>query len=473
MMNHTWKIFAISLRRVRERRKQVLRQLQPLGLPFEIVDAVDAQQMRPECLVRGEDPAGMPVGAFGCYHSHIGVLERIVDYGLDYGLVLEDDFVLANAPGLTLGNLWDHLPAGADHIQLHGLKNFMSLEYAVEEEGEWFNKLSYTNCCTAGYLVSRRLASYILEHHRIPKVPIDILYIEISKLRIFDFYDVREKLIDLNWNMPSCINPPKGEPALPFPRPKVLCYTLALDLNEVKFYRQQARMMVASLKRCGFTGDIKVIHNGDTEIFDHPHPNVEEIRIDAPTTITACCQLKYKVRGLLSVEDYDWVLFLDTDFIVSTNVDSWFTGPEIIRYATEPALGIQHSQFSALLTEHEIVNLTCSGVNAGIFVVKAEYFHEVMEQWEKIEADGSSRGRIHDQHAWNRLLLDTDLSTKLLTNPEVKYLCHNAQVMEMLRAPVLHYCGCSDGEKVLAMQAKFLSHFHTDGDGTLIRLLER
>ncbi|RYD70272.1 MAG: glycosyltransferase family 25 protein, partial [Verrucomicrobiaceae bacterium] len=427
-MNHSWKIFAISLRRVRERREQVLKQLLPLGLPFELVDAVDGQEIKPELLAREQDADEMPVGAIACYQSHIGVLERIVDYGLDYGLILEDDFVLGSAPTLTLANLWERIPHGADHIQLHMLKDFMSYEYAVEEEGEWFNRLSCTNICCAGYVVSHRLASYILKLHRTPKVPIDILYIQISKLRTFNFYDVREKLIELNWNLASCINPPRGGPAAPVRRPRVLCYTLALDMKEVKCYRQQARMMVASLKRSGFGGDIKIIHNGETEIFDHPNPAVEEIRIDAPASTTACCQLKYKAHELFSVEGYDWVLFLDTDFIVSTSLDRWFCGPEIIRYATEPAFMIQESQFSALLTDDEMETLSRPGVNAGIFVVKAENFHEVMERWERIEAEGSSSRDIHDQHAWNRLLLDTGLSSKLLEDPEVKYFYHNAQV---------------------------------------------
>ncbi len=472
-MNHTWKIFVISLPRVRERRQQVLRQLLPLGLPFEIVDGIDAQQVKPECLVRDTDPPRMPLGAFACYQSHLGVLERIVDYGLDYGLVLEDDFVLANAPTLTLGNLWDHIPTGADHIQLHGMKKFMSLEYAVEEEGEWFNKLSCTNICAAGYVVSRKLAAHILDHHRFPRVPIDILYIHISKSRTFGFYDTREKLIGLNWNLPSCINPPKGAPALPFPRPKVLCYTVAVDLKEVKFFRQQAHMLVASLKRCGFSGDIKIIHNGETEIFDHPHPGVEEIGIDAPETTWLCHRIKFKARNVLSVEGYDWVMFLDSDIIVHANLDSWFRGPEIIRYATEPAFNINGGQFNGFLTDDEMENLKREGINSGAFVVRADHFHEVMALWEEIDAGESPRAKIGDQHAWNRLLLDTRLPTKLLSDPEVRYFYHNAHMLEMLKAPVLHYCGCNDGEKVLAMQAKFISHFHTDGDGTLIRLLER
>lgn len=280
-------------------------------------------------------------------------------------------------------------------------------------------------------------------------------------------------MIGLNWNMPSCINPPKGSPALPFPRPKVLCYTVALDLKEVKLFRQQARMLVASLKRSGFTGDIKIIHNGETEIFDHPHPNVEEIGIDSPATTWLCHRLKFKARDLFSVEGYDWVLFLDSDIIICANLDSWFAGTEIIRYTTEPAFGIHGPQFNGFLTDDEMENLKRDGIYSGAYVIRADHYSEVMALWEEIDAGESARSKIGDQHAWNRLLLDTKLPTRLLANPEVKYFYHNSHVMNMLKAPVLHFCGCSDGEKVLAMQAKFISHFHTDGDGTLIRMLER
>lgn len=78
-----------------------------------------------------------------------------------------------------------------------------------------------------------------------------------------------------------------------------------------------------------------------------------------------------------------------------------------------------------------------------------------------------------DPRAWNRLLPDTKLPTKILAAPDVKYFYHDAQVLEVLHAPLLHYCDCSDGERILAMQATFVSRFHADGDGTLIWLLER
>jgi lipopolysaccharide biosynthesis glycosyltransferase len=246
-----------------------------------------------------------------------------------------------------------------------------------------------------------------------------------------------------------------------------------MDLNGGKFFRQQARMMVASLERSGFKGDIKIIHNGDTEIFDHPHPKVEEIGVEAPETTAECYRVKFRARNLFSVEGYDWVLFLDADFIVSSSLDSWFTGPEIIRYATEPGFEIHYPQFSAFLSEEEMRTLKQAGINSGAFVIKAEHFHDVMALWEEIDAGETTRCKAGDQHAWNRLLLDTQLPIRILADPEVNYYYRNANFIEMLKAQVLHYCGCYGGERILAMQAKFVSHFHPDGDGTLIRLLER
>lgn len=471
-MKPRWKIFVISLRRVRERRLQILHQLLPRGLPFELVDAVDARQLKPELLVREEDASEMPDGAWACYQSHIGIFERIIDYGLDYGVILEDDCVLLDSGKMSLANIWEKLPADADHIQLHGLKGFLSKGYRVEEEGEYFNKLACTNVFTVGYIVSRRLADFILTRHRKPRMAPDLLFVAISKLGKFNFYDVSEKLVEPNWRISSSIEVPP-EPPGEEPPPRVLCYTLALDLKDTHFYSQQARMMVASLKRSGFRGDFKLIHNGEFRIFEHPDPKIEEIRIDAPETTAQCYQMKFRARDLFSVDDYDWVLFLDTDFIFSIDIDSWFTGPEVIRFATEPAFPITSPQFNGFLTDDEMAGLERRGINSGAFVIRADHYHEVMTLWEELDAGESSRCKIGDQHAWNRLLLDTGLTNRELSTPEIKCFYDNANFNEMLTAGALHFCGCKDGDKLLAMQAKFISHFHTDNEGSLVRILER
>lgn len=198
-----WKVFVISLRRARERRLQVLAQLADTDLPFEIVDAFDARQVRPELLVRAAGAGDLGDGVVAAYSSHLGTLERIVDYGLDYALILEDDFVICESEMLTLRTVWDHFPPDADHIQLYDFKSHFSHGYHVEEKGERFNKLGCTNVISIGYIISNRLAKFILKCHPLPKMPFDCQVIEISRQGIFDFYDVNERLISVKWEIPS------------------------------------------------------------------------------------------------------------------------------------------------------------------------------------------------------------------------------------------------------------------------------
>ncbi len=66
------------------------------------------------------------------------------------------------------------------------------------------------------------------------------------------------------------------------PPSRVLCYTVALDQPGETWYRQQAHLLVASLLKTGFEGDIKVFHNGAQEIFTWPRRGVEEIPVDLP-----------------------------------------------------------------------------------------------------------------------------------------------------------------------------------------------
>ncbi|MCW1915662.1 hypothetical protein OJ996_18900 [Luteolibacter sp. GHJ8] len=255
--------------------------------------------------------------------------------------------------------------------------------------------------------------------------------------------------------------------------PKVLFYTIAIDRDQLQVYRQQARMLVASLKRCGFEGDMKILHNGTSPIFDYPQKNVEEIGIDTPLSLENCFKSKYVARHLLSTEGYDWVMFLDCDFIINSKIDDWFTGPEIIRYACEPNRCISLPQFNTYLSESEGRDLAAPGVNSGSFIIKGEYFNAVMEEWERIDEQIPYSRKWGDQPAWNRLLLDTTYQTKEISNPPITFYYDQPSFMEVMRAPAMHFCGCGNGEKVLAMQAKFITHFHTDDEGTLMRLLER
>ncbi|MBW0158882.1 glycosyltransferase family 25 protein [Sedimentimonas flavescens] len=130
-----WPIFVISLAAAQERRRAISAQLQALGLPFILFDAIDARQgVLPEyeALIDREGTQrnlGRPMspGEYGCALSHLLVYRRICEEGLPGAIVLEDDAVVGptfksfvdqqayrSAPFIQLDHLharvWAHRP---------------------------------------------------------------------------------------------------------------------------------------------------------------------------------------------------------------------------------------------------------------------------------------------------------------------------------------------------------------------------
>ncbi|MGC4013980.1 MAG: glycosyltransferase family 25 protein [Luteolibacter sp.] len=203
------RIYLISLARQQERRERSLRQLEATGWHFELVEGMDAlRTKRRELMVPMHAWLNFFIGEVACYHSHLEVFRRIIAANLDYGLILEDDLKLVPDTTMTLATIWDHLPPGADHIQLHNVRDEKFRGYRMLEPGERFNRVSPTNTGGWGYIVSRRLAEYVLEHHSIPRKPMDDVFIQLSRTRKdrFGFYDTVERLVDTHWKNRSSIN---------------------------------------------------------------------------------------------------------------------------------------------------------------------------------------------------------------------------------------------------------------------------
>jgi glycosyl transferase family 25 len=201
------RIFILSLAREQQRRMHALAQIRPTGLEFELVDALDSRMLRPELMEVPASAWSLSNGEVACYLSHLRLLQRLSDYDLDYGIILEDDFVLQESPGLSLSTVFDRLPAGADHVQLNDTKDKVFDQYRRLESGQVFNRVSPTNVGSYGYVVSRKLADYILSHHSMPQMPIDHLFIELSRRTDeFGFYDLNERLIGFLADVASCID---------------------------------------------------------------------------------------------------------------------------------------------------------------------------------------------------------------------------------------------------------------------------
>jgi GR25 family glycosyltransferase involved in LPS biosynthesis len=101
-------IFVLSLQRAADRRVSICRHLDNLGLAYELMDAVDGEQLSFEDRNRlSVYESKVYPGELGCYISHINALERIVTSAVPFALVLEDDARLNPklAPFLKSGNI--------------------------------------------------------------------------------------------------------------------------------------------------------------------------------------------------------------------------------------------------------------------------------------------------------------------------------------------------------------------------------
>lgn len=98
-MPNTLKAFVINLDRSPERMEGISKNLDALGIPFERVAAVDGSKLTEqeiaehycEALNKTLHYRPMKAGEVACYLSHRKVCQQILDSGLDYALVLEDD----------------------------------------------------------------------------------------------------------------------------------------------------------------------------------------------------------------------------------------------------------------------------------------------------------------------------------------------------------------------------------------------
>ena len=89
--------YVINLARSADRRSHITAELKNIGIDYEIVAAVDGQDLDLNDTVK-IDPAFLkieyPAGAAGCALSHLSVYTKIIADGLDKALVLEDDVIL-------------------------------------------------------------------------------------------------------------------------------------------------------------------------------------------------------------------------------------------------------------------------------------------------------------------------------------------------------------------------------------------
>ena len=268
-----------------------------------------------------------------------------------------------------------------------------------------------------------------------------------------------------------------------------LAFTVALDPPGSPGHRSMARMLVSSLVRTHFDGDVVIFHNWEEPIFRVLRHGVHEIRVKAPEihglpgAEEAWCW-KYRVRAWLEAAAYDKVLFLDADCLALRNLDHLLEGEWDIAFQPETGLSITLPQFSCFLTDEERRTLKRNGVNSGTLAVRGSQFSEIMEEWERIDSGEPKQPRhCSDQGSWNRLLLDHTTRTSLTTSPrwkavpfqrgEVQFPMYLHPQFNLYKdAALVHCLGGDTRVKLQFMFGLYMSTFFWDEASTISSLLD-
>ena len=266
----------------------------------------------------------------------------------------------------------------------------------------------------------------------------------------------------------------------PKPEKKNLIYTIAFDPSNEPYHQMMAKMLVSSIFRTGFSGDVLVLTNYEHRLFEHGRSNLEEISLDS-TQISPgemgreIFNFKYRSRHFVPSDRYEKIMFVDCDCLFLKNPDGLLADDAEIMFSEEPFTKITDIYFNAYLTELEMETLVAPGINAGLWWVSGHRFQEVLEEWERIDSLPYVRGGgCPDQQSLVRLLLDTKLQTKpFRLGVDVGYpFAETRKAWAFAEASLLHYLSGPRTRKVSYMFGDYMRHFHAETAPALLHFID-
>jgi hypothetical protein len=286
-----------------------------------------------------------------------------------------------------------------------------------------------------------------------------------------------------------CFPPPprsgrESGPSHPLPAvSRHLAYTLALDHPPGAVgHRTMAKFLVLSLLRNRFDGDIVVFKNTPAPLFMVPRAGVREVLIDAGLPAQDedfwdfAQAWKFRVRDRLDVAGYDKVLFLDADCLALAPLGDLLAGDDWdLAYYAEPGSRATARWFNCFIPEDEALHLDHEGVNGGLLAVRADRYHEVMREWERIHFGPAPRPKFFtDQAALTRLVLDTPLRRRPFARDEVATpFSYDPRPQQYFGARLVHLAGCTDfDQKLRFMFGLYMNTFFFDRQASLLHILD-
>ncbi|QYJ97545.1 glycosyltransferase family 25 protein [Shewanella alkalitolerans] len=178
-----YKVFVINLARSPERMTHITEQLNRIGVPFERLEGIDGNELTdsdiervsPAKLVRQNYYRALSKGEVGCSLSHKKAWQKIIDDGLDYAFILEDDIYLEDNFADVV-NLMASLPTQEwDFIKLYplrkgGLKNIRN---TFDYKGHKFISYHKFPISAVAQIVSKKGAQALIKNMPYVVQPVD------------------------------------------------------------------------------------------------------------------------------------------------------------------------------------------------------------------------------------------------------------------------------------------------------------
>jgi hypothetical protein len=263
-----------------------------------------------------------------------------------------------------------------------------------------------------------------------------------------------------------------------------LVYTVALDPVGTTGHKNLAKMLVSSLLRTRFSGDVLVFHNSPGPLFMVPRESVKEIRVETPTAeskngaFAAFAQsAKHAVASMIDHSAYEKIMFIDCDAVALRNIDHLFRGEWDIAVFAEPGRSIQEECYGVYLTSKELRSLKREGLNSGTWAVSGSKYEKLISHWRRVEATAPRKGGwFREQSAFNRVVLDWDGTVRQWPKSAVALpLCNNryAPYRSYMRSTILH-AAAGDGVnyKLQFLFSAFAGSFLFDPQLALLNILE-
>jgi glycosyl transferase family 25 len=200
----------INLKRSVERRVEMTRRLDALGIPHEFFEAVEgstldlrnlpAYDSMRRRLLFGRD---LRPGEVGCLLSHRGIYQRMVERGIERALILEDD-VFLNPDFPQVVRALQTLPVSWDMIRfLQGEKIYKRSRSVCPVFGAY--ELARPGTSSGGafcYLLALAAAKRLLEHTQKNVLPIDALHSYVWRTGL-DIYSVKPSPVTADTDDPN------------------------------------------------------------------------------------------------------------------------------------------------------------------------------------------------------------------------------------------------------------------------------